>query len=194
MQKLNTPDLTAPRFRPTRLSLMNKEFFKKFYDKYPQYIDIDEDTLKKIISSFNKKIWQEVIENRDGVELPKNLGFLFVGTCLPPKKHNTDYDTSVKYEKKIMHKNFESDGYVAKIFYTNYASKYKFKSRELWQFKGHRDFTRAVSKAYPENWKKYVQVENFQLINKLFKKSKTKLYFAEKTENALPDYNEFDMD
>ena len=93
----------------------------------------------------------------------------------------------------MRHRNFESDNYVAKIFYTNYAGKYKFRHRELLQFKGIREFTRGVSEAYPENWKKYVQVENFEKINKLFKRLKSRRYYVNKTAHDILDYNEFDM-
>lgn len=94
----------------------------------------------------------------------------------------------------MKHRNFESDNYIAKVFYTNYASKYQFRNRELWQFKGERDFTRTVAETYPVNWKRYIQVENFQLINKLYQNSKGREYYAKKLETDLIDYNEFDMD
>ena len=193
INEIKQPDLNAPRFRPTRLCLLTPEFFKKFRKKYPQYIDVDDKKLRDIIGLHNETIWKEVIENRDGVEFPENLGFLFVGTCNPPKKHNTDYATSIQYKQRLRHRNFESDNYVAKIFYTNYAGKYKFRHRELWQFKGIREFTRGVSEAYPENWKKYVQVENFEKINKLFKRLKSRRYYVNKTAHDILDYNEFDM-
>lgn len=195
MDKIKQPDLNAPRFRPIRTSILNKEFFKRFKKKYPQYKDKNDTELKKIIDEFNRLIWNQTIKNRDGVELPENLGYLFIGTCSPVvKKKNIDFSRSIKYNTRLKFRNFESDNYVAKIFYTNYASKYKFKNRQIWQFKGDRNFTRSVSKAYPENWKMYIQVENFQKINKFYKKSKARDYHAKKLEIDIINYNEFDMD
>lgn len=191
---INTPDLQAPRYRPVRTSVSTKPFCNSFRKKYPQYKNITDTILRQILTTHSELLYKEVINNRDGVELPEGLGFLFIGTCNAMKNHNTDYATSIKLKSLLRHRNFESDNYVAKIFYTNYANKYKFKDRELWKFKGERDFTRLVSKEYPDNWKKYIQVENFEKINKFYKKSTVKEYYAKKYEVDVKEYNEFDMD
>ena len=191
---INTPDLQAPRYRPVRTSVSTKPFCNSFRKKCPQYKNITDTILRQILTTHSELLYKEVINNRDGVELPEGLGFLFIGTCNAMKNHNTDYATSIKLKSLLRHRNFESDNYVAKIFYTNYANKYKFKDRELWKFKGERDFTRLVSKEYPDNWKKYIQVENFEKINKFYKKSTVKEYYAKKYEVDVKEYNEFDMD
>ena len=191
---MRQPDLSAPRFRPTRFTVMSKKFYRLFKKKHPEYAAIPNSELKKIITAHSVLMYNEIIDNRNGVELPEGLGYVFIGTCKPPKKHNTDYPTSIKYKTLLQHRNFESDSYVAKIFYTNYANKYKFRDREIWQFKGIRDFTRLVAKNYPENWKKYVEVENYQMINNLYRKRTTKQFFEKKHETDVIDYNEFDMD
>lgn len=195
MDKIKQPDLNAPRFRPIRTSLLDENFFKRFRKKHPQYKNKTDVELRRIIDEYSKITCNETINNRDGVELPENLGYLFIGTCMPVvKKKNIDFSKSIKYNTRLKFKNYESDSYIAKVFYTNYASKYKFKNREIWQFKGGRNFTRTVSKTYPENWKMYIQVENFQKINKFYQKSKARDYFANKLKKDLIDYNEFDMD
>jgi hypothetical protein len=195
METIKQPDLNAPRFRPTRTALLNLSFFRKFRRKHPQYKEYTDPQLRAIINEHSTLMWNTAVDNRDGIELPENLGFVFIGTCTPSKtKHNTDYATSLTYNKRLKHRNFESDNYIAKIFYTNYAAKYKFRNRELWQLKGERDFTRTVSEKYPENWNRYVKVESFELINRLYRKSKGRDYYAKKLEKDLQDYNEFDMD
>ena len=93
-----------------------------------------------------RRIWKEVIENRDGVELPDSLGYIFIGTCPAAKSVNIDYALSKKYGKVLQNKNWETDGKIAKIFYTNYSTKYRFKNRELWQFTAVRQFKKAVAK------------------------------------------------
>jgi hypothetical protein len=188
------PDLNAPRFRAKRTSILNESLYLKFKEKYPQYKDISNSTLKSIIVTFNKRIWENAIGNRDGTELPEELGYIFIGTCMPPKKYNVDYIKSKELNQNVKHRNFESDNFIAKIFYTNFISKYRLQDRELWQFKGERDFTRAVAKHYPENWKKYVQVENFTAINVLFKNKKYKQQMLANTEFHTKDYNEFELD
>lgn len=47
--------------------------------------------------------------------------------------------------------NLDTDGKLAKIFYTNLSTKYRFKNRELWQFKAVRQFKRTVAEVYLSN-------------------------------------------
>jgi hypothetical protein len=148
------PDLNAPRYREKRIGLLNAKTYKEFKDKKPLYSDIDNVKLKKIIKLYNKKLWEAVVNNRNGVELPDSLGFLFIGTCKAAKTVNTNYALSKKYGKVLQNKNWESDGNLGKIFYTNYSTKYRFKNRELWRFVACRDFKRTVAKEYPKNWTK----------------------------------------
>ena len=117
----------------------------------------------------NEKIWKEVIENRDGVELPYSLGYLFIGTCPAAKSVNTDYALSKKYGKVLQNKNWETDGKIAKIFYTNYTTKYRFRNRELWGFVACRDFKRSVAREYPKNWNKYPVMKNKYRVAFLYK-------------------------
>jgi len=164
------PNLNAPRYREKVLSILNAEMLKEFKDKYPAYKNIDNEKLKNIIKFFNEKIWKEVIENRDGVELPYSLGYLFIGTCPAAKSVNTDYALSKKYGKVLQNKNWETDGKVAKIFYTNYTTKYRFRNRELWQFTAVRQFKRAVAKTYPKKWTKYIIMSNNRKVAHMYKK------------------------
>lgn len=191
--QIRQPDLNAPRFRPTRTSLLNEKFVLQFKAKYPQYKDIPNADIKSILVRFNNKLWEEVIKYRDGVELPQNLGYIFIGTCEPAKKFNQDYIASLKYNKQLSHRNFASDNYLAKIFYTNFSNKYRLVDREIWQFKGERNFTRAVGKHYPENWKNYIKVENYTYINELYKKRRFKERSIQEVSKLIDNYNEFDL-
>ena len=163
------PDLNAPRYREKVLSILNTETLTEFKDKYPIYKNINNDKLKSIIKLFNERIWKEVIENREGVELPDSLGYLFIGTCPASKSVNTDYALSKKYGKVLQNKNWETDGKVAKIFYTNYTTKYRFRNRELWQFKAVRQFKRAVAESYPKKWTKYIIMGNKKRVAEMYK-------------------------
>ena len=166
------PNLNAPRYREKVFSILNIETLKEFKEKYPAYKNIDNDKLKNIIKFFNEKIWQEVIQNRDGVELPYSLGYLFIGTCPAAKSVNTDYALSKKYGKVLQNKNWDTDGKVAKIFYTNYTTKYRFRNRELWQFVAVRQFKRSVASIYPKQWQKYISVPNKFRVADMYKKDK----------------------
>ena len=170
ISNFKAPNLNAPRYREKVLGLLNSELIKEFKDKYPMYENIDDAKLKNIIRLYNTKLWEEVINSREGVELPDSLGYLFIGTCSAAKSVNTNYSLSKEYGKVLQNRNLQTDGKIAKIFYTNYSTKYRFKNRELWQFKAVRQFKRTVAKTYPEQWPKYVVMENKQRVADMYKK------------------------
>lgn len=188
------PDLNAPRYRPTKLNLTNQQVYQQFMDENPRFGSLTLTQFKEVIKSFNGKIWQHVIDNRDGVELPEQLGYLFIGTCPRKKGENVDYKTSGEYGVKIQNRNWESDQYIAKIFYTNFETKYRFKHHEMWGFTGLRDFKRTVAKTYPQEWKKYVQVDNLVKVSLLFRKQKFKDFKKQETAKLLEEYDEFNLD
>jgi hypothetical protein len=175
MKDFNAPDLHAPRYRRPIVDVLNKEFYRSFRERFPEYAAISDKEIKNKIALINGHMWNIAIEERDGVELPNGLGYIFIGSCARKKGDNTDYKTSKQYQKQIQHKNWESDGFIAKIFYTNYEQKYRFKFHELWGFKGVRQFKRAVSKNYPLKWNYYVIVDNLLRISRLFRKQSYKL-------------------
>lgn len=191
MKDFKEPDLKAPRYRQRVLDVITEDFFKEFKDQYPEYRSILNSELKDKIRLINGTIWKTVIEERDGVELGSGLGYLFIGSCPKKKTSNTNYNLSKEYKKIIEHRNWESDMFVAKIFYTNYEQKYRFKHHELWGFKAVRDFKRTVSTVYPEDWNKYIQVDNMTKISTLFRKQSYKMIKKREQIDLLKDYDEF---
>jgi len=193
MKEFKKPDVKAPRFRPEVHNVLNKEFFEKFKEKYPKYKGIDNTLLKSIIKTYNNTLYQTVIEKRDGIQLPETIGWLFIGTCEQSKKQNVDFAKSHKYGVTVTNNNWETDGKLAKIFFTSYAPKHKMKNREFWGFTACRDFKRSVAKAYPENWNMYLVVEPTAKIKLAYNKAKYKDYKAIETMRALENYNDFDL-
>lgn len=172
---------------------MNKKFFDKFKEKHPKYKHYDDNVLRKIIKTFNNIVYQTVIDKRDGVQLPETIGWLFIGTCQQSKKTNIDYAKSHKYGITVTNKNFETDGKLAKIFFTSHAPKHKMKNREFWSFVACRDFKRTVAKTYPENWNMYVVVDATTKLRKTYQKTVQKSIALNKQAEALKSYNEFDL-
>jgi hypothetical protein len=193
MKEFKKPDLNAPRYRPKKYNILNTELFKKFLKENPKYKGMELEQFKKIITAFNGAIYQEVINSRDGVELPEQLGYIFIGTCQRKVSDNPNYKAGIQYGIKTQNMNWESDQHLAKIFYTNYETKYRFKFHQLWGFTAVRDFKRAVAKSYPTEWKKYVVVDNLTQISRLFRKEKFKDFKRKEREILLEDYDEFDM-
>jgi hypothetical protein len=193
MKEFNKPDVKAPRFRPGVYNVMNKKFFDSFREKHPKYKDMDNVMLRKIGKTFNQTIYQAVIDNRDGVELPEQLGWLFIGTCQQSKKQNVDFNKSKQYGVKVSNNNWATDGKLAKIFFSNFAPKHKIKNREYWKFVGCRDFKRTVAKTYPENWNMYVEIEPNKQVKLAYSKAIYKDIIIKETTEALKTYNEFEI-
>jgi len=193
MKEFKKPDVTAPRFRPEVKNVLTKEFFNLFRERNVKYKELENATLRKIIKHFNKLVYQTVIDTRDGVQLPEQIGWLFIGTCQQSKKENIDYAKSLKYGVRVTNKNWDSDGKLAKIFFSNYAPKHRIKNREFWNFVACRDFKRSVAKSYPENWQMYVVADPKTKLQWAYSRTTYKDMKLKQTEKALQNYNEFDL-
>jgi hypothetical protein len=193
MKEFKLPDVKAPRFRPEVYNVLNKEFIESFKKNHPKYKHVEDEVLRKIIKTFNKTIAQSVVDLRDGVQLPEQIGWLFIGTCQASKKRNIDFSKSRTYGVSVENKNWASDGKLAKIFFTNYAPKHKMKNREFWSFIACREFKRNVAKTYPENWNMYVVVDPKTKIRLAYSKALYKDKKTKETAVALENYNEFDL-
>lgn len=193
MKEFKLPDVKAPRFRPEVYNVLNKEFIDNFKNNHPKYKHVEDEVLRKIIKTFNKTIAQSVVDLRDGVQLPEQIGWLFIGTCQASKKRNIDFSKSRTYGVSVENKNWASDGKLAKIFFTNYAPKHKMKNREFWSFIACREFKRNVAKTYPENWNMYVVVDPRTKIRLAYSKVLYKDKKNKETAVALKTYNEFDL-
>ena len=194
MKEFRKPDLNAPRYRAQRQDILNKDFYNLFRETNPKYSHLTDKDIRTIIKEVNGKIWGTVIDERNGIELPEQLGYIFIGSCPAPKKDNPNYHISKQLDKIIQHRNWESDQYLAKIFYTNAASKYRFQFSNLWGLSLVRQFSRKVSEVYPENFNKYIVVEDYKRINAVFSKKMYGLDMRKIEKEILKTvYNEFDL-
>lgn len=168
MRDYTKADVTAPRHRAKRLNTGKEVFLSKVLE-HPDCLVKDMKKIKQIINAAGKAICDTIVNTRDGIELPEQLGYMFLGTCQPKIRKNVDFATSSAYLKIIEHRNWESDSYLAKIFYTNYETKYKFKYNDLWGLKACRNLTHKVGQEYPKKWKMYIQVDHTLKVARLFR-------------------------
>jgi hypothetical protein len=185
-------NLKGPRYRAPRLNTLSDEWIDQIKSSSDCLVK-DSEVIKEIIVSLNEQIKDIIIDTRDGVELPEQLGYIFLGTCQPKIRKNVDFKTTDHYLKVIQHRNWESDNYLAKIFYSNYESKYKFKFHELWGFKACRSFTREVGKKYPENWKMYIQVDHTLKVSRLYRNYLKDVNRVSIDKERLEDYNPLEL-
>jgi nucleoid DNA-binding protein len=194
MKLCKAPDVKAPRYRTSQKTLINNELLNKVKEKTNLAHDLDYRAFERIIKTFNKKIADEVIHNRNGVELMNGLGRIFVGTCKSPKKKNIDIPQSIKIGVIVHHKNWETDGHLAKIFYSNSSNKYKFKHNQVWKYTPGRILKRELSPYYKDNWEKYIKVESDKQINQQIKQNIRIDKIKKRIEHGLNiEYNEFEM-
>jgi hypothetical protein len=193
MKEARKPDLHAPRFRRLTEGTVNAEFYQLLREKVPAAKDLTDAQIKELIFTFNGELWQTAIDKRDGVEIPEQIGHLFIGTCPPKKKKNVDFKQSADYLKVIEHRNWESDNYLAKIFFTTYGTKYRFKNHELWGFIPTRAFKRMVGKTYPVNWKRYIEVDPHLKLSHVYRKNQVAFKRMDEAEQQINTYNEFEL-
>jgi hypothetical protein len=170
LRDFKRPDLHAPRFRASCLEFLNKGFYEKARKTHKELADFSDALIKDVVRIGCSVIQEKVIALRDGVELPEQLGFLFVGSTEATKSGNVDYKKSIELGKEVRHRNWETDELTGKIFYTNYGTKYRFKFHELWRFAPARQFKRAVAKAYPLRFTEYVKVDKWLKVSWMFRK------------------------
>lgn len=187
------PDLNAPRFRLPVHGTLNYAFCESAKKKHAELAGLDNSTIIGVIRTVNRVFREQAISHRDGVELPKQLGNIFIGSCPPKVYPNVNYQESVKHLRLVQHRNWESDQFLMKIFYTNYETKYHFRHHELWGFQACRTFTRTASEAYVREWKKYIQIDHCLKISRMFRTSHYKISMQQKLERELETYNELDL-
>jgi hypothetical protein len=194
MTSFKAPELSAPRFRKKTLGFLNRDTLKAFIIANPRYKDLDLETFKAIVKTYNTKLSEAVINNSEGLKLPESLGILFIASCEKPKKTNPDYKKSVESGLVVNHRNWDSDNHLCKIFYTNYGLEYRLRDRELWSFKASKDFRSRVSKAFSTNHSFYRLVDNKIRVSELFRNIRLERQTKSKIQQISDDYNEFNFD
>jgi nucleoid DNA-binding protein len=191
MNQFKKPDFSKPRCRPKRLEVDGKEFYKALLEKVPEASKLSHLEVRNLIKQFNETVLQNIVDNREGVELPQGLGYIFIGSC-KVKKECVDYGKSIKYGIRVTHKNWNTEGYLSKIFYSNCSVKYKIQDNNLWVFKAARKLKNEVSKAFSENWNKYIHIDESTKLSKYISIGKNMEKLKKKNDEILKTYNEFE--
>lgn len=160
LRKIKPLDRKAKRFRASRgrTNILTKELFEAYKESHPNSEINDFKTFKSIIKDFNESIVNLVTTDRDGFQLPYNLGTIFLG-AYKPSTNPIDRRTSEKLGYEVKHKNYETDGLACKIFYSSYIVKYKLAHRQLWLFSPHRSFKTRASNSFKKNYKLFKLVD-----------------------------------
>ena len=168
-EKVKISDPRGPRCRTPRHVTINREVYDKYLEQNPNS-KLTFTEFKQICLRGNTLYRQAIMKNREGIELPERMGRMFIG-AYEKGKDKPYYDWAVLRKKKVAysHKNWESDRYVCKLFYTNFGNQNKYQLRQYWYFNGCRKATEETSKNFRENWNFYVKIPRFQKMSELDK-------------------------
>jgi hypothetical protein len=154
--------LKAPRFntRKYRYNLLSKEIYKQWKQKSGSSLSFIE--FKKRWKLIAAELTKQVIEERDGVQLPHGLGNIHIAFVPGMLAKPVDIKATREAGKVIYHQNWHTDRKVGKIVYTHGDYRYAHRLAGFWHFMGCRNFTRSVSKAlstYPHRYKNIYKKE-----------------------------------
>jgi hypothetical protein len=145
------------RFCVTRENILHKDykFKKKFSAIYPEFKDITQPEISKIIKTFNKLcVINEMCTTREGVELPQKLGMFHIFTFrVSPDYKIVDFAQTNKLKKTVYFHNFETDSKMGKLMFRNNVSAHSIESNKVWGFVPGRLFKRSIAKAIKSNYK-----------------------------------------
>lgn len=177
------PNLHAPRTRDIArdfLSYPAKDyygFFARLKEQHPQLAKYSNQKIALWITAYNKAMAKAVVENRDGVQLPERIGYVVTGICKPTPttaSNNIDFAASKRLGANVHYRNAHTNGYIAKIYYTNNVPRCRFTNHNLWTFKPVRALTRAVSAVMKENagYTKYPRFTKKYTVSAYYDKTK----------------------
>jgi hypothetical protein len=144
--------------RKYRENIVSEELWKKWKDSTSRT-----ETFKEFRDIWHKiadQIIVNVVEETDGVRLPKGNGDIYIGYIPHIQKRVIDYKLSKQYGKVIRHENWNSNNKVAKIIYGTSRRKYIYKLAGWWGFTACRNFKVRVVKAlqtHPERYKNSIE-------------------------------------
>ena len=176
------PNRKAPRFRNKVKRALDQDFFVKLTKMYPD-LTISRQDVRKILNTFHAIAIQVIAETRDGFEFHEQLGNIIVGKFKTQEIWKGNVPESIKYETKIDYLNWEQNEWICKIFYSNFASKYRFRNAALWAFEPARSMKKSVSKAFVKDPYKYVFADHYNRINQVFRLAKKRLNDKLKEQN-----------
>lgn len=154
------PDRKASRKSKIATRIMDTGQIRKFRSMHPEYFDITLKEFSSIVRAFNEAVIEEVINNRDGVILPENIGKLSIMTFSRPKKKIIDFGKSNETGKIHYHRNWETDNRLCKIVYNYKVNNNANKNSMLFGFVPCREFKKKVSETINKNWQKYLYLDN----------------------------------
>jgi len=179
--------LNAPRYIPNYYYPSGEEFSTtKLWKHYKKQIhNFRKRDVGIIVDTFHDEIFNELLNNRNGVYLPKNIGKLYIITKDQPKE-------GFKYLNYILSIG-EKIGVIA---FDHNLDKAGIIDSSIWQFSFIRPKMNIIKEKYKEDFMFYMNFFKRNKMNdKIFDIDSKKPYIStiENVEDPLKNYNEFEM-
>ena len=175
-------------------------FYNKLKADHPNLQKYRDQEILKCIEGFNRLIADTIIDYRDGVQLPANMGLLMICT-LGKRTNSIDHKRSAELGVEVHMQNEHSDGYGGGIYYSTCLPKenqvkkvHMYRNCQYWTMCPSEKLKAQIAIAYKENWKKYHMVPKSRRYEDMVEDSYQKQMKTKQDVKQIKDtYNEFEF-
>lgn len=189
-----------------RTKIATAKFCVKLRKEHPQ---LKKYNISAILKDYHAFLLETVCTERDGIYLPGVGVHMFVGVfkqnsnrkfCKERLAHENcvikngwKHDIEKAYEHYNIH---DRDGYEARVMYSVYRLRYINKSAKFWGFVPSAVSRAACTKAFKEDWKKFIFIPNTRYIAAVYRKESGKARVANRVTYIEKNkkHNEFIFD
>lgn len=114
--------------------------------KHAHYADKDLNIPPKVVKAFHEVIFEEIVKNPEGVDLPHEWGYLRILAYIPTRDL-VDYNMTKKLGRIIKHNNDKTDGYALKISHFTHRNRKRPKHSNGLTYKTHSLAKKAIRTA-----------------------------------------------
>jgi hypothetical protein len=167
-------------------------FSHRFFNAFPQWKGFDTGKmadLTRIVKEFHTDFIDCVCTDRNGVELPKNMGKFMIVSYKSDKMYPCF--RGPRDREPLRYSNDHTDGLKCKLVFTNHDRRYRVKDRFIWSFEPEVRFKQAVSKAFRANYNMFSFSPDRMIGYKMELISKNRDAEKAQIQKFLKTYNEF---
>lgn len=174
------PGVVMETFNPFRYKNLYHKLYRKHKHNYP---DLRMGDLGKVLTVFHEHIFQELLNNRQGVLLPYGLGKI----CIISK--DVPYN-QLKWNKQV----YETNGKSGIVLYDNELGIKSIVDKSMWIFYLQEPMQFRVRDKYKEDYMFYMNAYNKRGWWKSFVENpEKKAYIPRERPSDLDGYNEFEF-
>lgn len=183
--------------KTTSVCSSSREFFKKLKKKHQQLMKYRDQDIRRYIVGFNQLIANTIIEHRDGVLLPEQLGLIIICT-IGKRTQAIDWNRSRELGCIVHHLNEHSEGYGGGLYYTaclpqegKVRTRRTFTNSEYWYVKPCENMKSMISTAYKKDWKTYWKLPGSKRISEVIDTYDKQMKIKRRQKQLEEGYDEF---